>query len=59
MSVGLCQGQKNILQGRQMGKKIEKAVLDMNEAAQQKTAAAPLKKEDLATILNDLFSNKK
>ena len=43
----------------QMGKKIEKAVLDMNEAAQQKTAAAPLKKEDLATMLNDLFSNKK
>ena len=43
----------------QMGEKIEKAVLNMNETAQQRTAAAPLKKEDLATILNDLFSNKK
>ena len=42
-----------------MGEKIEKAVLNMNETAQQRTAAAPLKKEDLATILNDLFSKKK
>ncbi len=44
---------------RQRAQKLEKAVHHRNESAQRKTAAAPLRKEDLAKLLSDLFSNKR